>query len=95
MKKLIATLAAATWLMAAGAAVADGRVYVLDYDVENKADAMRCLSLADGREIWKFVCPHRHGSDDQRASTVRIQRLDSALVERLIQAHADHSNLDR
>jgi outer membrane protein assembly factor BamB len=33
----------------AGAAVLAGRVYVLDYDQENKADAIRCLSLADGR----------------------------------------------
>lgn len=37
----------------AGAAVANGRVYVLDYDEEAGADALRCLSLADGREIWR------------------------------------------
>lgn len=30
-----------------------GRVYLLDYDEENKGDALRCLSLADGREIWR------------------------------------------
>ena len=41
----------------AGAAVADGCVYVLDYDVENQADTMRCLSLADGREIWRNSYP--------------------------------------
>ena len=35
----------------AGAAVANGRVYVLDYDQEKKGDAIRCLSLDDGREI--------------------------------------------
>ena len=33
--------------------VFDGRVYLLDYDEENKADALRCFSLADGREIWR------------------------------------------
>ena len=38
----------------AGAAVLAGRVYVLDYDQENKADAIRCLSLDDGKEIWRY-----------------------------------------
>jgi len=33
--------------------VADGRVYFLDYDEEREADALRCLSLDDGREIWR------------------------------------------
>ena len=41
----------------AGAAVAGGRVYVLDYDVEAQADAMRCFSLDDGREIWRNGYP--------------------------------------
>ena len=30
-----------------------GRVYLLDYDEDEKADALRCLSLADGKEIWR------------------------------------------
>ena len=38
----------------AGAAVLNGRVYVMDYDREHKQDAFRCLSLADGREIWRY-----------------------------------------
>jgi len=38
----------------AGAAVLAGRVYLMDYDQENKADAIRCLSLADGKEIWRY-----------------------------------------
>jgi len=37
----------------AGAAVANGRVYVLDYEEETERDALRCFSLADGREIWR------------------------------------------
>lgn len=37
----------------AGAAVADGRVYVLDYDEDRQADSLRCFSLDDGREIWR------------------------------------------
>jgi outer membrane protein assembly factor BamB len=38
----------------AGAAVHGGRVYVLDYDTVKEEDALRCLSLADGREIWRW-----------------------------------------
>jgi outer membrane protein assembly factor BamB len=41
----------------AGPVVQDGRVYLLDYDRENSADAFRCLSLADGKEIWRFSYP--------------------------------------
>ncbi|MCR4413860.1 MAG: PQQ-binding-like beta-propeller repeat protein [Thermoguttaceae bacterium] len=41
----------------AGAAVADGRVYVLDYDVQAEADTIRCFSLDDGREIWRNGYP--------------------------------------
>lgn len=37
----------------AGPAVADGRVFLLDYDEENRADILRCFSLDDGREIWR------------------------------------------
>jgi outer membrane protein assembly factor BamB len=41
----------------AGAAVLAGRVYVLDYDQKAKADAVRCFSLADGKEIWRYSYP--------------------------------------
>jgi outer membrane protein assembly factor BamB len=41
----------------AGAAVHAGRVYLLDYDQTAGADALRCLSLDDGREIWRFAYP--------------------------------------
>jgi len=41
----------------AGAAVRHGRVYVMDYDREAKADALRCLSLASGKELWRFSYP--------------------------------------
>ena len=37
----------------AGAAVANGRIYLLDYDEERQGDALRCLSLDDGRELWR------------------------------------------
>jgi outer membrane protein assembly factor BamB len=41
----------------AGAAIHQGRVYVLDYDAQAKADTLRCLSLDDGREIWRNGYP--------------------------------------
>ena len=41
----------------AGAAVRNGRVYILDYDQAQQTDALRCLSLADGQEIWRFSYP--------------------------------------
>jgi len=41
----------------AGAAILNGRVYVLDYDAVGKADVVRCLSLADGKDIWKYSYP--------------------------------------
>lgn len=37
----------------AGPAVMNGKVYLMDYDEEQKADALRCFSLADGKEIWR------------------------------------------
>ncbi len=41
----------------AGAAVSGGKVFVMDYDRDAQADSLRCLSLADGREIWRFSYP--------------------------------------
>jgi outer membrane protein assembly factor BamB len=41
----------------AGVAILNGRVYLMDYDREHKQDALRCLSLADGREIWRYAYP--------------------------------------
>ncbi len=43
----------------AGAAVSDGRVYLLDYDETHKAEALRCLSLDDGSELWRRTYPAR------------------------------------
>ncbi len=34
--------------------MADGRVYILDYDQEKEGDVIRCLSLDDGKEIWRY-----------------------------------------
>jgi len=41
----------------AGVAVRHGRVYLLDYNREVKQSALCCLSLADGKEIWRFAYP--------------------------------------
>jgi len=43
----------------AGAAVLEGRVYLLDYDQTGQADVVRCLSLNDGKEIWRYAYPVR------------------------------------
>ncbi|MGI5818686.1 MAG: PQQ-binding-like beta-propeller repeat protein [Armatimonadota bacterium] len=41
----------------AGAAIANGRVYVLDYDRSARQDVLRCLSLTSGDEIWRHSYP--------------------------------------
>lgn len=41
----------------AGAAVANSRVYVIDYDKVAQADVLRCLALADGSELWRYSYP--------------------------------------
>ncbi len=37
----------------AGAAVHNGRVYVMDYNERRKADVLRCFSLKSGTELWR------------------------------------------
>ncbi len=37
----------------AGPVVANGRVYILDYDEEIRADILRCFSFENGAEIWR------------------------------------------
>src|SRR5512137_1145488 len=39
----------------AGAAIKAGRLYVNDYDDAKKEHAVRCLSMADGKEIWRWT----------------------------------------
>lgn len=41
----------------AGPVVLNGRVYLTDYDTAQRRDAIRCLSLADGAEIWRYAYP--------------------------------------
>lgn len=42
----------------AGPVVSRGRIYLWDYDYAARRSALRCLSLADGRELWRFSYPH-------------------------------------
>ncbi len=39
----------------AGPAVFNGRVFLMDYDQAKRQSALRCISLADGREIWRYA----------------------------------------
>ena len=41
----------------AGAAIKDGLVYVNDYDFEKKENLIRCISLADGKDVWRWTYP--------------------------------------
>lgn len=41
----------------AGAAIHQGRVYVIDYDRDKKMDVVRCLSFDDGQDIWRYAYP--------------------------------------
>ena len=41
----------------AGVAVLAGRVYLMDYARESHESVLRCLSLADGKEIWRYAYP--------------------------------------
>jgi outer membrane protein assembly factor BamB len=41
----------------AGPVIDQGRVYLMDYDREKQRDALRCLSMGDGAEIWRYSYP--------------------------------------
>ena len=61
----------------AGPAVANGRIYLLDYDQITHADRLLCLSLDTGQEIWS------------RSYPVRIKRNHG--ISRTIPAVADNT----
>lgn len=37
-----------------GPIISDGKVYLLDYDEDRRADVLRCFSFDDGKEIWRI-----------------------------------------
>jgi outer membrane protein assembly factor BamB len=41
----------------AGAAIKDGRLYLNDYNTEKKEHLIRCISMADGKDIWQWSYP--------------------------------------
>jgi len=54
----------------AGAAILAGRVYIMDYDREGQADVVRCLSLQDGKDIWRYSYPVKIKRDHGMSRTV-------------------------
>jgi outer membrane protein assembly factor BamB len=41
----------------AGPAILKGRVYLLDYDAKQQMDVLRCFSLLNGKDIWRYSYP--------------------------------------
>ena len=41
----------------AGAAIKGGRLYLNDYDVKKKEYWVRCISMADGKDLWEWRYP--------------------------------------
>ncbi len=41
----------------AGVAIKNGRVYLNDYDFAKKEHLVRCISLADGKDLWRWSYP--------------------------------------
>ena len=41
----------------AGAAIKDGRLYLNDYEAQKKEHLVRCISLADGKDLWQWSYP--------------------------------------
>jgi outer membrane protein assembly factor BamB len=41
----------------AGAAIKDGRIYLNDYNDKKKEHLIRCVSMADGKDIWQWSYP--------------------------------------
>ncbi len=54
----------------AAAAIWKGRVFFIDYDQKAQADALRCLSLADGQEIWRYSYPSIVKSSHGKSRTI-------------------------
>jgi len=39
----------------AGVAILKGKVYLHDYDADKRQEVIRCMSLADGKDIWAYA----------------------------------------
>ncbi len=63
-----------------GAVIHDGRVFVHDYDVGQQAERLRCLSLDDGREIWRRWHTHKVVSYHGYTHTTPAVSADAVVV---------------
>ncbi|MDD3586324.1 MAG: PQQ-like beta-propeller repeat protein [Thermoguttaceae bacterium] len=54
----------------AGAAIRNGCVYLIDHDEKLARDVVRCLSLDDGKDVWRFSWPVKILSDHGFTRTV-------------------------
>ncbi|MFC1494915.1 PQQ-binding-like beta-propeller repeat protein [Thermodesulfobacteriota bacterium] len=64
----------------AGAAIHNGRVYVLDYDQSRDGDAIRCISLDDGREIWRYFYKVKTKRNHGMSRTIPVIAGDSVIT---------------
>ncbi len=56
----------------AGVAIWSGRVYLLDYDETKKEDAVRCLSLDNGEEVWRYCYSEKIKRNHGMSRTVPV-----------------------
>lgn len=63
----------------AAPAIADGRVYLIDYDETAQADTLRCLSLTDGREIWRNSYPASVARNHGMTRTIPVLAGDAVI----------------
>ena len=54
----------------AGPAVRHGRIYLLDHDEAAGRDVLRCISPADGKDIWRYSYPVKLRYDHGTSRTV-------------------------
>ena len=64
----------------AGAVVDGGRVYVLDYDQEKEGNAIRCLSLDDGKEIWCYFYKEKIKRNHGMSRTIPVVAGDCVIT---------------
>jgi len=64
----------------AGAAIWRGRAFVMDYDRDKREEALRCLSLNDGREIWRYAYPQSLKRDHGVTRTVPAVTSNSVIA---------------
>lgn len=64
----------------AGAAIWQGRAFIMDYDREKKQEALRAISLADGGELWRYTFPNTLKRDHGVTRTVPVVTSNSVFA---------------